>query len=154
MKTREIGALLVWVGLLMMPSSGWAYTDQITVKAEEAWQVAQNVLKSTGFKKLDPEKKVLETQWVHDRVLRKGKGLLKLIASQTYDRRYRLRVRVTQRAFDSEIEIRGTFQERPMGPVSSKLSWKQVRPQTEDFDIERALFMRILNHLQMARNGR
>ena len=134
-------------------SAVWAYTDQITVKADEAWQAAQEVLKIHGFHKVDAASKTLQTKWIQDRVVRKGKWVLKNVASQTYERRYRLTVTVVQRAFDTELQIRGTFNERPITSAAVPLSWKKVHPKSEDFDVERAIFMRILNRLEIARTN-
>ncbi len=129
----------------------YAYTDQITVKAEEAWKMTLEVLSPRGISKQDDKNYVLETKWVTDRVTR-SRGLLKNIAKQTYERRYRLKVKVTQRDYDTEIEIRGTFQERPYEQNSSILLWKKYRPEGIDYDLERQTFMQILNRLALARN--
>ena len=134
-------------------SSAFAYTDQITVKADEAWQAAQEVLKKDGFDHLDSESKTLRTKWIYDQVVRKGKGPLKKITSVTMERRYRMSVHVVQRPFDTEIEVRGNFQERTMGNNRTSISWKKVRTKSEDFDLERAIFMRILNRLEIARTN-
>jgi uncharacterized lipoprotein len=147
MKIRILAILLFWG----FQAPAWAYTDQVTVKAEEAWQAAQEVLKQSGLKKVDETKKTLETKWIHDRVVRRGKGVFKNITSQTYDRRYRLTVRIVQRPFDTEIEVKGFFQERPVTGNPNHLLWKKVRPQIDDLDVERTFFMRILNRLELAR---
>jgi hypothetical protein len=145
--------LLLNVVMISRPINSFAYTDQITVKADEAWQAAQEVLKTSGFHKLDHKTKTLQTKWIQDRVVRKGKGVLKNFTSETVERRYRLTVRVIQRDFDTEIDIRGSFQERTMGNNHTSISWKKVRTQSEDLDIERAIFMRILNRLELARTS-
>ncbi len=130
-----------------------AYTDQITVKADEAWRAALEVVKSYGLHKMDARKKFLETDWVQDTVVRKGKWVFKGIFSKTYERRYRLSVRVTQRDYDSEIEVRGNFQERSKEPNSYLFSWQKVKPDGDDLDVERVVFMRILNRLELARSS-
>jgi hypothetical protein len=140
-------------GMLFLPFTGFAYTDQITVKVEEAWSAAEEVLKPYGFHKIDPEAKTLETKWMKDRIVRKGKGVFKNLTSATYERRYRLKVKINPRAFDTEIEVRGVFQERPLAPNSNIFLWKKVRPRTEDFDVERNIFMRILNRLELNRRA-
>ena len=134
-------------------SALWAYTDQITVKSDEAWQAAQEVLKPSGIDKLDPATKTIRTKWTHDRVVRKGKGVFKNIASVTMERRYRMTVHVIQRPFDTEIEVRGDFQERTMGVNQTSYTWTKVKTKSEDFDLERATFMRILNRLEIARTN-
>lgn len=131
----------------------FAYTDQITVKADEAWQVAQEVLKVNGLDKVDHDNKTLRTKWVEDRVVRRGKGVLKKITSVTMQRRYRMTVRVIQRPFDTEIEVKGDFQERTLGVNQTSYSWKKIRTKSDDFDLERAVFMRILNRLEIARTN-
>lgn len=143
--------LILSFALLPVCQPLYAYTDQITVKADEAWTAVQEVLKNR-IQKIDQEKKVLETKWKTDMV-RRARGPLKEYMSRTVDRRYRFKVTVTQRDYDSEIEIRGSFQERPHEPNSYVLAWEKVKPETEDFDVERALFMQILNRIELARKG-
>ncbi len=153
MKKKPFSKILFLpVFLLFCTASAHAYTDQITVKAGEAWQAALDVLKPYGFHKTDAKNYTLETNWISDQVVRKGKWLLKNVASKTYDRRYRITLKVLQRDYDTEIEIRGKFQERPHEMNSQLILWTSVKPESEDFDAERAIFMRILSRLELARS--
>lgn len=137
---------------LAIPFSAFAYTDQITVKADEAWAAVLRVFENQKLRKMDPQKMFLQTKWVEDEVVRRGPGILKNYTSQTYDRRYRLSIQVVQREYDTEIQIKGSFQQRTMSP-NNVVSWKRVKPKTEDFDIERATFMRILSRIELTRNS-
>lgn len=148
---RKIAAAVI-LSVLWGQSAAFAYTDQITVKAPEAWEAAKEVLKPRGVKKIDEENYIIETKWVTDRVVR-SRGMLKQFASQTYERRYRFRVKVTQRDYDTEIEVKGTFQERPHETNSSILMWQSYRPEGIDYDVERQVFMQILNRLELARSS-
>lgn len=145
-----VGSMLV---LLIKVSPLCAYMDQVTVKAPEAWEAAKEVFRKTGFKKIDEKKYRFETKWIEDEVTR-SRGLLKGIASQKYQRRYRISVEIRQREYDSEIEIHGTFQERPLNINQQYLmTWQTVHPETEDYEVERQGFMRILGQLQFMKMG-
>ena len=146
--------LVIWVmASALCQKTGLAYTDQITVKAEEAWTAALDVVKPYGLHKTDAKKKLIETDWVHDTVVRKGKWLFKGVFSKTYERRYRLSLRIMQRDYDTEIEVRGNFQERPKEVQSNLFMWQKVKPDADDLDVERAVFMRILSRLELARTA-
>ena len=132
--------------------TGYAYVDQVNVKAEEVWAAAQEVLKTYGFKKVDAQARRLETKWITDRVVR-SRGLLKKYASKTYERRYQIIVTVQQRDYDSEVSVRGVFQERPLENKQQLYLWKKYKPESADYDIERQTFMSILNRLELSRNG-
>ena len=105
-----------------------------------------------GFKKRDEKNHTLETNWVTDRVVR-SRGLLKQFTSKTYDRRYRIVVKITQRDYDSEIQINGVFQERAVENNQQLILWQKYKPEGMDYDIERHTFMQILNRLELARHG-
>lgn len=130
----------------------FAYTDQVTVKAEEVWAAAKDVVKQKKFEKIDEKNMVLETKWTQDRVIR-SRGLLKGIASQSYERRYRITIKVVQRDYDTEVTVIGKFQERPVETNQHLILWRKYRPEGSDFDIERQTFMQILNRLQLNRTG-
>lgn len=150
----EMKKRLYFLILMICFSSGkiHAYTDQITVKTEEAWAAAQTVLKSKGFQRIDEKNLTLESKWITDRVVR-SRGLFKKFASQTYERRYRLTVKITRRDYDTEIEVTGKFQERPVETNQHLILWRKYRPEGSDYDIERQTFMQILNRLELARVG-
>lgn len=140
------------LGICCFAGNTHAYTDQVTVKADEAWAAALEVLKPKGFEKIDERNYTVETKWTQDRVIR-SRGILKNIASQSYERRYRLTVKVIQRDYDTEIEVRGKFQERPVETNQHLILWRKYRPEGSDYDIERQVFMQILNRLQLNRTG-
>ena len=147
------GAVFVAAGfiLVLMPKDIFAYTDQITVKSEEAWQAVQDVLKNQ-IKTIDHNAKTLETKWVQD-TIKRSRGPFKAYTSKTVDRRYQLKIKLVQRPYDTEIEIRGVFQERPHELEYHQLSWQKIHPEMADFDIERRVFMQILNRLELSRKG-
>ena len=142
----------LFLSLLFCAGTAQAYLDEVTVKAEEAWGAAQEVLKVHGFKKLDEKHFTLETNWVTDRVVR-SRGALKNFTSKTYDRRYRIVMKITQREYDSQIQITGVFQERPVENNQSLYLWQKYKPEGMDYDIERQVFMQILNRLELARTN-
>ncbi len=128
-----------------------AYTDQITASPQEIWKAAQEVLKPRGFKKVDEKNLILETKWSVDRVTR-SRGLLKSVnAKQSYERRHRLMVKIRKRDYDTELEIRGVFMERPVETNQLLISWSKYKPEGQDYDLERQAFMQILNRLEIAR---
>jgi uncharacterized lipoprotein len=153
-KRKPVGkTLLVLFALLLTMAPGIsAYTDQITVKAPDAWQAALKVLKPYGIKKEDPEKMVIETVWIKDTVVR-SRGFLKKISGKYYERRYKLNVSITQRDYDTEIHVHGRYQLRPLDARSDLLLWKKIKPTAADYQIEQDVFMNILKTLEIARNS-
>lgn len=152
-RLNRVRRLSLFLTLLLAGApSIFAYTDQITVKAPEAWQAALKVMKPYGIKKEDPEKMTIETVWVKDTVVR-SRGFLKKITGKHYERRYKLNVTITQRDYDTEIYIHGRYQLRPLDTRSDLLLWNKIKPTAADYQIEQDIFMNILKTLEIARNS-
>ncbi len=148
---RKVLLVMLFVVFAGMSSLD-AYTDQITVKAPEAWQVALKIMKPYGIKKEDPKTMTIETKWIKDTVVR-SRGPLKKLTGKYYERRYRLKVSVTQRDYDTEIQIKGRYQIRSLDTRSNLILWETIKPTAQDYQIEQDIFMNILKTLEVARNS-
>lgn len=137
---------------LAMTSSCWAiYSDEIAVSQDEVWKAAVEAFKPYGLRKADAKKKQIETKWIYDNVLRSG-GLLKRIAKEEYERRYRMKIKIADRAGDTKVEIRGVFQQRHQS-LNPQISWTLIRPRADDLDVERDFFMKILSRIEKNRTS-
>lgn len=137
-------ALLGWPG-----SSALAYTDDVQARIDEAWQAVEKVLTPVGIYKKDEKKKYMQSRWMEDEVIRKN-HLFKDITSQAYRRRYRMKVYLTEAGENIQIRVTGEFEQKPkQSPVTAP--WRKLKPQMEDYDLERAFFMRILAQMAKAR---
>jgi hypothetical protein len=136
--------------LIFCPEGAWArYTDEIAVSRDEVWKAAFEALKPFGLRKADEKKMILETKWIHDTVKRRNKLLLNM-PSQEYDRRYRVKVLLKDRAGDTLVEVKGVFQQRY--PNHEQKTWETIQPKADDLDLEQEMFMKILNQLSRHRN--
>ncbi len=129
----------------------FAYSDEISAPLEEVWQGVQETLKPYGIKNMNRDQGEIQSRWIQDRVKR-SRGLLRKIASQIYARRYRLKVRLKPAAYLTTIEIRGTFEERPLdSPPAAQ--WRNYELQPVDYDVERDFFMQLLKTLEGRRQN-
>ena len=70
--------------------------------------------------------------------------------TKTVRRRYRLRIVVEEKAQGSLLNIRGKFQERPFDD-RPQTPWNKITPGTEDYQVERETFFKILEVMQKSR---
>lgn len=152
---HPLGARAFWIllSLLLMASpAGFAlYSDEIAVGKEEFWQAAHDVLEPYGIAKANAEKGVLVSRWIEDRVERR-RGLLKNIIPQSYFRRYRIQISLATGDDATSVHIEGHFQEKDPNQ-SPAMAWHAIRPKTEEYAVERGVFMKILSRLEKARNA-
>ena len=135
--------------LLLLPPRAFAlYSDQIGAPVEEVWQAAKDVSQGYGIQKDDPVKKNLETRWVEDRVVRSS-GLLKNVASRIYRLRYRMRAQLVEDSQGTKIEIKGTYEQKPLD-ASPSSRWEPTRP---EHDLERDFFHKILTQIETTRRS-
>lgn len=142
MKTARIAVLF-----MLLSSNAFAvYSDQIGAPIEEVWQAAKDSLKPYGIQKENLLKKHFETRWVEERVVRSS-GLLKKVASRIYRLRYRIRLEFVEDAKGTAVEVRGTYQQKPLdGSPSSR--WQSTRPER---DLEREFFYKVLRQVETNR---
>ena len=141
--------LLLILFFLLSPHALASYSDAIYVPQSEVWDAAKKVLGQKSFKKDDPKKGELETNWIEDQVVRR-RGLLKKIASKVYGRRYRIKLNLKQEKELTHVDIEGVFQEKSLDSVNS--IWRKIKPESEDYEIERTLFKKILHQIEVNRN--
>jgi hypothetical protein len=137
----------LWLLGFLFPAPGWAvYSDELGVPVEEVWQAALIALKPSGIRKADFDKKVIETKWVEDRVVR-SRGLLKKVTGENILRRSKFKVTFKTVGIATEIRIEGVFRDKPhsTGPM---VSWRKVKPELQDIKLEQALFFKILKALE------
>ena len=144
-------SVMMMVGMALVPHTlVFGYTDEIELKTEEVWLAVKEVFKPYGFFKLDEEKRELRTQWIEDTVVR-SRSLLPFggfkEVRRTVNRRYQLSVKLKEIAGVVQVKINGKFQEQSR-EGRPQWTWRTVKPQSEDYDIERQYFFKILNHLQ------
>ena len=156
---RKQKVILIIMGVLLL---GWqgsclAFQEEILTSKNEIWTAAKTVLASHGgIAKENADKGILESKWVEDVVKKKRSILPERIAgggptvSQTVRRRYRLRVVVEEKAQGSAVSIQGTFEERPYND-RPQTPWNKITPGTEDYQVERDTFFKILEIMQQAR---
>ena len=142
---------------ILLPA-GHAYRDEILTNSEEVWKAAKTALTPKAIQREDWDKKIIKSKWIEDyvtkqkEILPSGLGISKTIPN-TVRRRYQLTIRLTETSTATEISILGNFQERPFTGVPSQLHWEKVSPSSEDYDIERALFFKILSELERLRRA-
>lgn len=142
---------VIFAGLLSIENFLFAYSDEISAPLEEVWQGVQEAMKPYGIKKMDRDKNEIQSRWIEDRVKR-SRGLLKRVASQLYARRYRLKVRLKPLAHLTAVNVRGTFEERPLDSAPA-VHWRSYKLQSSDYEVERDFFMQLLKTLQSRRQN-
>ena len=144
-KRKKIGILLGLFLISVLHSA--SYTDRIAVKADEAWPAVLQVLQPYGIQKQKPMTEA-QTNWIEDEVKR-SRGVLKKFFSANYSRRYRIDVALAEDLYETDIRIRGVFQERSadaaMGP------WRPTKMQRQDYEVEHEFFNKILHQIEANR---
>ena len=141
--------LVMTTVLILFSLSAFAYTDDIQgATVDDAWQAALKALGPKGVKEADEKKKVLVSRWMEDEVVRRN-SLFKGVTSQSYRRRSQMEISLTEIPDGVHILIKGEFEEKPQDSPA-QAPWRKLKMQTEDYDLERNLFMRILT--QMAKD--
>ena len=137
-------ALFLGVGPLM------AYTDKMAVETPEVWKAVQAVAAPYGVRKADSKKYEIETRWIQDLVVR-SRGLWKKLGTgENMQRRYRVKIRLKEEPYATEVGIHGVFQERSYGSGPA-IPWRNIKPESEDYAVERDFFFKILKQLETTR---
>jgi hypothetical protein len=150
---RKISAcffLILFFAGFQIPLSS-AYTDSIEASPEEIWKAAEQVLTPHGISKSKLDKWQIKSKWIEDRVERKRK-LFPLGGGpsmrQVYLRRYHIQIQL--KVIDNsqtELSVKGIFQEKSVEALP-QLTWRLVKPQLADYNVERDFFFRILRQLE------
>jgi len=144
--SRILFVLLI-LGTLLSPQGDlFAYTDQIGVSRDEALEAARDVFAPYGIRRDDPEKGIVQSNWIQDHVTRKSQGLLKDIFHQKFDRRYRITYEITEEDYAAVVRVTGKFQQKPSS-ARPNLPWQRIRPSSEDYLIEKNFFDSLLAQL-------
>ncbi len=150
---RSLYWMLLAAWVMLSPSRVYAYTQEIQAPVEEVWIAVKEAAASPGLDKVDEKDKVLETEWTEDRVVRMEQlmpFMKKAEHPKTWERRYRLRVELIPVPEGTRVAVRGKFQLKdPDLGVRGK--WDNVKPESEDYDMERQFFFRALDILGQKR---
>ena len=125
---------------------GWAYTDEINAKVEDVWKAAQEIFEPIGIHKKNEKKKTLESIWIQDDVVR-SRGWLKKLDKQHFRRRYKIRGKFKQAYDFVKVEISLNVQDLPQSGVRENM-WRSVKPDYQDYQIEKETFMKILMRVE------
>ena len=133
-----------------------AFQEEILTDKAEIWTAAKKVLTPKGIAKENLDKGLLQSKWIEDVVVKKKSVLPSQIGgggatvSQTVRRRYRMRIAIEETAKGSTLSIQGTFEERPFDD-RPQTPWNKITPSTEDYQVERQIFFKILESMQESR---
>lgn len=160
MKTNSFLGIILSAGLLFqnLPSA-YGYLDEVLTSPAEVWDAAVTLLeREEGIKSQDRDKGVLTSEWMEDTVRKEKRmfpsmvGVDKTLAS-TVRRRSRMRIQLTETATGTQIQITGKFQEKPLTGPPHQVRWEKIKPDTEDYDLERQLFFEILEEISRKRTA-
>jgi len=150
-----LAAFLVFTTL---SQRGQAYIDEILTTREEVWLAVRSAISVENIRSEDSSAYILETRWIED-IVQKQKNVLpsaigqEFIMPSTVRRRYRMTVQLNELPTGTQIQITGKYQERAVGAPEHQSRWKYVQPSTEDYELERVLFFRILSEMARVRTS-
>jgi len=145
----------VWiVGILFfaVQPGALAYLDEVLMTPDEIWSAAKLVLEPTGIVVENKASYTLKSNWIED-IIRKEKKLLPRAVgggpsmARTVRRRCQMTVMLKELPTGTQIQITGKYQERPLSAPEHQARWKFVKPSTEDYELERLLFFKILREM-------
>ncbi len=155
-KKKKIG-LLFFALCFLLSTGAIAFEDVILTSRIEVWKAARETLQSSGFSSEDQNEGKLKTRWIEDTVVKErpvfsgpwGSGPT---VKQTFRRRYRISIVIDETKNGALVKIHGEFEQkiysaRPQAP------WQREELTTEDYDVERAVFFKILRHLEISRKA-
>ncbi|MCB9800298.1 MAG: hypothetical protein H6757_06030 [Candidatus Omnitrophica bacterium] len=157
LKIKIIRTLLWGMAFLLTVSPAYAYTQKIITTPQEIWEAVRQVMEPHGIRKENSETWEIESKWIKDYARREKKILPDPIqikqlptVKQTVLRRYRMQVKLKDQSDGTQIKITGEYQEKPTGTPAATVSWKRIKPSTEDYELERQFFYEVLK--QMGKN--
>lgn len=139
---RTIATIVLMMGFT---SSLFAFTDEIAAEPAKVWEAAKQAMTEYGLGKVKEDKLYLESGWIMDRV-EKRIGFLSRFSMKKVKRRYRLKVQVTPVEYGGKVDVTGFYQIQT-DTGQSNLSWRRYKTDHNEYQIERALFMKIIDHL-------
>ena len=149
MKLRLLTAVLFF---LAIQPSGFAYLDEVLMTPSEVWTATKIVMQDSGIASEDQKTYTLKSKWIEDYV-RKERNILpgalgrSLTLKGTVRRRYQMTVQLKELPTATQIQVSGKYQERPVGAPQHQARWKFVKPSTEDYELERLLFFKIIREM-------
>lgn len=146
------------VFFLALQTTAFAYLDEVLMTPDEVWTAAKTVMEPKGVRTENKAAYTLKSKWIEDYV-RKEKNILPAALGRgvtlrsTVRRRYQMAVELKELPTGTEIQISGKYQERPIGAPEHQARWKYVKPSTEDYELERALFFKILGEMARVKSS-
>jgi len=139
-----------------MPPAALAYLDEVLMTPNEIWEAAKTVLETPGIDVENKETYTLKSKWVEDYVRKERTVIPRQVGrgftlTGTVRRRYQMMIVLKELPSATQIQITGKYQERPVGAPEHQARWKFIKPSTEDYELERQLFFKILREMARIR---
>jgi len=148
-----IGVFFVFSILFLSNQSLMAYQDLIASSPDEIWTAVQQVFEPHGVRTSKREQGEIESRWIKDRVVRQRRLLfIKKSFKKNVERRYRVHVKLNGMPRGTEVVVKGKFQERP-GTAHPQTRWQWVKPDIDDYGVEREFFYKILRQIEKNRRA-
>lgn len=146
-----VAAYLVFSALILFPGPATALEEDVEATPGELFSVSREILSESGLDIEDPEKGILQSQWIEDTVMRTHPHLGGF-AQKRFDRRTRLRIEITPWTVFTKIRLLSEFRYRPAGS-SRTAPWRELKPDSSDYAVEQVYFGRILEKLGTLRTA-
>lgn len=149
---------IVGILFLVLQPMAFAYLDEVLMTPDEIWAATKLVLEPTGIVDENKASYTLKSKWIED-IVRKEKKLLPRAVgggptmARTVRRRCQMTVVLKELPAGTQIQISGKYQERPLSAPEHQARWKFVKPSTEDYELERLLFFKILREMARVKSS-
>jgi hypothetical protein len=150
--------LLIGMFFLVLQPMALAYLDEVLMTPDEIWSATKLVLEPTGIASENKASYTIKSKWMED-IIRKEKKLLPRAVgggptmARTVRRRCQMTVVLKELPTGTQIQISGKYQERPLSAPEHQARWKFVKPSTEDYELERLLFFKILREMSRIKSS-
>ena len=149
---------IVGILFLVLQPMAFAYLDEVLMTPDEIWSATKLVLEPTGIASENKASYTIKSKWMED-IIRKEKKLLPRAVgggptmARTVRRRCQMTVVLKELPTGTQIQISGKYQERPLSAPEHQARWKFVKPSTEDYELERLLFFKILREMSRIKSS-
>lgn len=150
MNILKKSALMFMVLMMTSTSLVYAYKDEVGAPIKEVYQAVLQIFGEEFLDEADPEKGVIYSDWVEDRVLRKNK-IVFFKTKKEYIRRAKYKVTLKEWPTYTEVGVLAKFQFKP-GDAKLSTPWRTLSPQRADREQEALLFRRILTQIERNRS--
>ncbi|HTL47493.1 MAG TPA: hypothetical protein VL688_05460 [Verrucomicrobiae bacterium] len=148
-KMKGIAAAILIFAAAVPSASAVSVQEEVGAPPPEVYQAALSVLTPYGIDKQDPEKFVVESNWIEDSVERKQKRYI-IRTQKKFARRYRVKVTLTPWPRYAVIKIEIDPRYRPIDSAAFA-PWRKLSSARDDYELAREYFHRILTSIEAAR---